>query len=75
MDGGGPGNRNDTIHYRDSTVEQRCQAHGRVLADHCIARFKDWQILRDHRRRGRHLLDSLRAVAYLHNLRILAAGL
>ncbi|CAN5276758.1 hypothetical protein BH23ACT9_BH23ACT9_35970 [soil metagenome] len=42
----------------------------RARAEHCIDRLKDWQILRDHRRRGRHLLDSLRAVGYLHNLGI-----
>ncbi|AXV10305.1 Putative transposase for insertion sequence element IS112 (plasmid) [Euzebya pacifica] len=105
--GGGAGNRNDTIPYRDSTVQQRCAEHGRVYADggyrgitelhtptfaggrivrdaawrrhrkkraraeHCIARLKDWQVLRDHRRRGHRLPDTLRAVADLHNLRIL----
>ena len=104
--GGGPGNRNDPVHYRTSTVEARCQHHARVLADggyrgvpelvtpifrhnrivrdrawrrhrrrrarveHAIARLKDWRILRDHRRRGRFLLDTVRAVAFLHNLRI-----
>ncbi|CAN5248972.1 hypothetical protein BH23ACT9_BH23ACT9_39050 [soil metagenome] len=47
----------------------------RARAEHCIARLKDWQILRDHRRSGHRLLDTLRAVAYLHNLRILTAGL
>ncbi|CAN5390631.1 hypothetical protein BH23ACT9_BH23ACT9_22660 [soil metagenome] len=110
VDGGGPGNRNDTIHYRGSTVEQaakpmvgcwltvatgaspsctpvfagnrivrdhvwRRHRKRRARAEHCIARLKDWQILRDHRRQGPHLLDSLRAVAYLHNMRILAAAL
>ena len=30
---GGPGNRNDPIHYRGSTVEQLCRYHRRVLAD------------------------------------------
>ncbi|CAN5345498.1 hypothetical protein BH23ACT9_BH23ACT9_39520 [soil metagenome] len=107
VDGGGPGNRNDTIHYRGTDLQRRCVEHGRVYADggyrgipelhtptfaggrivrdvawrrhrrrraraeHCIARLKDWTVLRDHRRRGHHLPDTLRAVAYLHNLRIL----
>lgn len=107
IDGGGPGNRNDVVHYRDTDVQRRCVEHGRVYADggyrgipelhtptfaggrivrdtvwrrhrrrrarteHCITRLKDWQILRDHRRHGRPLPATLRAVAYLHNLRIL----
>lgn len=33
VDGGGPGNRNDTIHYRGSTIQDHCRSHGRVLAD------------------------------------------
>ncbi len=103
---GGPGNRNDPIHYRGSVIETLCREHGRVLADggyrgvpelrtprfannrivrdarwrrhrrrrarveHAIARLEDWRILRDHRRRARHLADTLQAVARLHNLRI-----
>jgi hypothetical protein len=31
--GGGPRSRNDTVHYRGSTVQQRCVEHGRVYAD------------------------------------------
>lgn len=104
--GGGPGNRNDPIHYRGSQVEALCRYHRRVLADggyrgqmhlmiprfrgrrivrdqvwrrhrrrrarveHAIARLKNWRVLRDHRRRGRHLLTTVQAVAYLHNLRV-----
>ena len=103
---GGPGNRNDTVHYRGSRLQAICQFHRRVLADggyrgvpelqtpvfrknrivrdakwrrhrkrrarveHAIARLKDWRVLRDHRRRGRHLNDAFNAVAFLHNLRI-----
>jgi hypothetical protein len=103
---GGPGNRNDPVHYRGSTVEAWCRRHGRVLADggyrgvpelvtpqfrrnrivrdhrwrrhrrrrarveHAIARLKNWRVLRDHRRRGRHLETTLLAVAYLHNLQV-----
>lgn len=102
---GGPGNRNDPVHYRGTDVERLCRSHGRVLADggyrgvpelvtpifhgrrmvrdrawrrhrrrrarveHPIARLKDWRILRDHRRRGARLVESLRAVALLHNLK------
>jgi len=30
---GGPGNRNDPVHCRGSSIETLCQQHGRVLAD------------------------------------------
>ncbi|HET7372099.1 MAG TPA: transposase family protein [Gemmatimonadaceae bacterium] len=102
----GPGNRNDPVHYRGSSIQALCQQHGRVLADggyrglselvtpvfrgkrilrdrawrqhrkrrarveHVIARLKNWRVLRDHRRRGHHLGDTLKAVAYLHNLHV-----
>lgn len=104
ISGGGPGNRNDPIHYRGSSIEALCREHGRALADggyrgiphlrtpifrknkivrdqkwrrhrrrrarieHVIARLKNWRVLRDHRRRGSVFLDTLRAVALLHNL-------
>jgi DDE superfamily endonuclease len=103
---GGPGNRNDPLHYRGSSIQTLCQRHGRVLADggyrgigelatpvfrgrrilrdrawrrhrkrraraeHAIARLNNWRVLRDHRRRGRHLSDTVSAVAYLHNLQV-----
>jgi hypothetical protein len=103
---GGPGNRNDTIHYRGSALESMCRSHPRVLADggyrgipelitpvfsnnrivrdrkwrrhrrrrarveHALARLKDWRVLRDHRRRGRHLNATFSAVAVLHNLKV-----
>lgn len=106
IDGGGPGNRNDPLHYRGSHIETMCRRHGGVLADggyrgvselvtpifrsnrivrdrawrrhrkrrarveHAIARLKDWRVLRDHRRRGKHLVYTLRAIAFLHNLTI-----
>jgi hypothetical protein len=103
---GGPGHRNDRVHYRGSPIEALCRAHERVLADggyrgfpelttpmfrgtrivrddvwrrhrrrrarveHAIARLKTWRVLRDHRRRGCHLDDTVRAVAFLHNLKL-----
>ena len=103
---GGPGNRNDVVHYRGSRIETLGIEHGRTLADggyrgiselvtpvfannrivrdqkwrrhrrrrarveHAIARLKDWRVLRDHRRRGRVLEDTMKAVAVLHNLRL-----
>jgi hypothetical protein len=61
---GGPGNRNDPIHYRASSVELLCKSHGRVLADGAYRgipelatpRFRKGRIVRDarwrrHRRR------------------------
>lgn len=42
----------------------------RARVEHAIARLKDWRMLRDHRRRGRHVAATVRAVAFLHNLRI-----
>jgi hypothetical protein len=101
---GGPGNRNDPVHYRGSWIETLCREHRRVLADggyrgidelvtplfrrnrivrdrvwrdhrrrrarveHAIARLKNWRILRNHRRRGCHLADTVNAVTFLHNL-------
>jgi hypothetical protein len=31
--GGGPGNRNDPVHFRGSEIETHCRHHKRVLAD------------------------------------------
>jgi DDE superfamily endonuclease/IclR helix-turn-helix domain len=103
---GGPGNRNDPVHYRGSAVEALCRHHRRVLADggyrgvpglrlplfrnnrivrdrawrrhrrrrarveHTLAHLKTWRILRDYRRRGRHLAHTVAAVAVLHNLKL-----
>lgn len=36
---GGPGNRNDTVHYRGSPIQALCVRHGRVLADGATAAF------------------------------------
>jgi hypothetical protein len=74
--GGGPGNRNDPVHYRGSMIEAMCRAHGRVLADggyRGVAelrtpRFKSNRILRDrkwrrHRKRRariEHVLARLK---------------
>jgi hypothetical protein len=71
---GGPGNRNDTIHYRGSPLEPLCRRHGRVLADggyRGIAElltpvFRGNRILRDQawrRHRTRRLVSSTRLPA------------
>jgi hypothetical protein len=78
---GGPGNRNDPIHYRGSCIESLCRAHGRVLADggyRGIAelhtpRFRGRRIVRDRRwrihRRRRARVEH--AIARLKNWRVL----
>lgn len=53
--GGGPGNRNDVIHYRGSEIERLCRDHRRVLADGgyrgvdelVTPVFRDGRIVRD----------------------------
>ncbi|MBA3397163.1 MAG: transposase family protein [Deltaproteobacteria bacterium] len=78
---GGPGNRNDPIHYRGSTVQLWCQRHGRVLADGgyrgvpelVTPQFRRNRIVRDHRWR-RHRRRRARvehAIARLKNWRVL----
>jgi hypothetical protein len=42
----------------------------RAAAEHVIARLKDWETLRRHRRRGDSIDHTVAAVAALHNLRI-----
>ena len=57
---GGPGNRNDPVHYRGSNIEALCQQHGRVLADGgyrgipelVTPTFRGNRILRDRAWRG-----------------------
>lgn len=48
--------------------------HRRIRAriEHVLARMKDWQILRQCRRKGDGINQAVRAVAYLHNLRLVA---
>ncbi len=79
--GGGPGNRNDPVHYRGSLIERLCRAHGRVLADGgyrgvpelVTPRFRRNRILRNaawrrHRRRRARVEHAL---ARLKNWRVL----
>jgi len=69
---GGPGNRNDPVHYRGSIIEMLCQQHGRVLADGgyrgirelVTPRFRGRRILRDrawrrHRKRRARVEHAL----------------
>jgi hypothetical protein len=78
---GGPGNRNDPIHYRGSALEPLCKRHRNVLADGGYRgvdelhtpRFHDRRIVRDRRwrihRRRRARVEH--AIARLKNWRVL----
>jgi hypothetical protein len=78
---GGPGNRNDSVHYRGSTIETLCREHGRVLADGGYRgnrelrtpRFANNRIVRDRRwrnhRRRRARVEH--AIARLKQWRVL----
>ena len=59
--------RNNRI-VRDRAWRRHRRRRARV--EHAIARLKDWRILRDHRRRGCRLADTLGAIVYLHNLKL-----
>ncbi|MEU4104111.1 hypothetical protein [Streptomyces tanashiensis] len=50
-------------------------AKRRARAEHALARLKDFEVLRRHRRRGDTINDTARAVAVLHNLKIDYASL
>lgn len=74
--GGGPGNRNDPVHYRGSTIEVLCRDHGSVLADggyrgiaelrtprfanNRIVRDRRWRYHRKRRARIEHVLARLK---------------
>jgi len=42
----------------------------RARVEHAIARLETWRVLRDHRRRGHHLAQTLQAITVLHNLQV-----
>ena len=79
--GGGPGNRNDTIHYRGSNVQALCQQHRRVLADGgyrgidelVTPVFRANRIVRDHawRRHRKRRARVEHVIARLKNWRVL----
>ena len=56
--------------------DQHWQRHKRMRAtvEHVIARLKDWQILRQCRRKGCSLDQLLQIIAGLHNLRANSTG-
>jgi hypothetical protein len=64
-----------TTPRRDNTGriirDDHCRAHRRIRArvEHVIARLKDWQILRQCRRRGDAINHSLHIIAGLWNLK------
>ena len=53
-----------------SWQEQLNAEHRRIRArvEHTLARMKCWKVLRDHRRRGRHLHTTTAGIAHLHSL-------
>jgi hypothetical protein len=58
---------------RHDNRPDRAQRHfnrRRARAEHAIARLKDWQVLRQHRRRGNAINQTLAAVAAVYNLRL-----
>lgn len=79
--GGGPGNRNDPVHYRGSLIQELCRQHGRVLADggyRGIAElvtpvFRANRIVRDKawRRHRRRRVRVEHAISRLENWRVL----
>ena len=51
---------------RDDTYTEF--ARKRATAEHVIARWKDWQIMRQNRKRGPNIDDTIRATAALYNM-------
>jgi hypothetical protein len=62
-----PGPRPARPHHR--RPHQAVAPQVRATVEHDLARLKDWQILRQCRRRGNAIAQALRSVAYLYNLR------
>ena len=80
IDGGGPGNRNDVVHYRNSHLQPLVASHGRVLADGGYRgipelrtpRFEGNRIVRDHTwRRHRRRARAEHAIARLEDWQML----
>jgi hypothetical protein len=78
---GGPGNRNDAVHYRGSPIEVLCKQHRRVLADGgyrgipelVTPRFQNRRLVRDRtwRRHRRPRARVEHAIARLKTWRVL----
>ena len=85
VDGAGPGNRNDPVHYRGSRIERLCLQHGNVLADggyrgipelvtptfrkNRIVRNASWRRHRRRRARVEHALARLKEWRILRDYR------
>jgi len=85
IDGGGPGNRNDPVHYRGSCIETLCRHHRAVLADggyrgitelttpvfrnNRIVRDRAWRRHRKRRARVEHALARLKDWRVLRDYR------
>ena len=83
--GAGPGNRNDPVHYRGSSIEALCRLHDRVLADggyrgvpeldtpvfrsNRIVRDGRWRRHRKRRARVEHALARLKDWRVLRDYR------
>ena len=83
--GGGPGNRNDPMHYRGSLIELLCRSHRRVLADggyrgvtelvtpifqgNRIIRDRAWRRHRKRRARIEHAIGRLKTWRVLRDHR------
>lgn len=69
-DGGYRSHPNITIPPpRDQPDARAAHITARARVEHVLARLKDWQILRQCRRKGDAINQITKAVAYLHNLK------
>ncbi|MDW6062863.1 hypothetical protein SAZ11_38755 [Streptomyces sp. FXJ1.4098] len=53
-----------------SKTKSKAFAKRRARVEHAIARLKDFQVLRQHRRRGKVFNDTACVGAVLHNMKI-----
>jgi hypothetical protein len=64
--------RTPRFHRNRILRDRRWRRHRkrRARIEHVLARLKDWRALRDYRRRAGTLVETVQAVAYLHNLKL-----
>ncbi|GAA2682459.1 DDE superfamily endonuclease [Actinosynnema pretiosum] len=61
-----PHDGNVPTDWQEDLNTQHRKVHAHV--EHCLARMKNWKILRDYRRAARTLHDIALGIANLHNL-------